>query len=178
MTPLQIKQQKFSKLSAIMQPEIQKIQKKYQGKKDQDSMMKMNEETQAVYQKYGVSPTGSCVQLAIQMPILFALYQVIYRIPAYVGSVKNIFTGVVDNMVAVNGYTDILQQFITDHSMTRVRLVMDSAGNATVTLLLIFCMHFLLPSGKSWHRWISFQDFLMRSQKHPAIFPRCRASVA
>ena len=115
MTPLQIKQQKFSKLSAIMQPEIQKIQKKYQGKKDQASMMKMNEETQAVYQKYGVSPTGSCVQLAIQMPILFALYQVIYRIPAYVGSVKNIFTGVVDNLLAVNGYTDILQQFITDH---------------------------------------------------------------
>ena len=51
MTPLQVKQQKFSKLSAIMQPEIQKIQKKYQGKKDQDSMMKMQEETQAVYQK-------------------------------------------------------------------------------------------------------------------------------
>ena len=46
MTPLQIKQQKFSKLSAIMQPEIQKIQKKYQGKKDQESMMKMQEETQ------------------------------------------------------------------------------------------------------------------------------------
>ena len=41
MTPLQIKQQKFSKLSAIMQPEIQKIQKKYQGKKDQASMMKI-----------------------------------------------------------------------------------------------------------------------------------------
>ena len=39
MMPLTIKQQKFSKLSAIMQPEIQKIQKKYQGKKDQDSMM-------------------------------------------------------------------------------------------------------------------------------------------
>ena len=91
MTPLQIKQQKFSKLSAIMQPEIQKIQKKYQGKKDQDSMMKMQEETQAVYQKYGVSATGSCVQLAIQMPILFALYQVIQNIPAYVGSVYNVF---------------------------------------------------------------------------------------
>ncbi len=38
-----------------MQPELQKIQKKYQGKKDQASMMKMQEETQAVYQKYGVS---------------------------------------------------------------------------------------------------------------------------
>lgn len=48
MTPLQIKQQKFSKLSAVMQPEIQKIQKKYQNKKDQESMQKMQEETQAV----------------------------------------------------------------------------------------------------------------------------------
>ncbi len=50
--------------------------------------MKMHEETQAVYQKYGVSATGSCVQLAIQLPILYALYQVIHKIPAYVGSVK------------------------------------------------------------------------------------------
>ena len=49
MTPLQIKQQKFSKLSAIMQPEIQKIQKKYQGKKDQDSMMKMQEEIPEIW---------------------------------------------------------------------------------------------------------------------------------
>ena len=104
MTPLQIKQQKFSKLSAIMQPEIQKIQKKYQGKKDQDSMMKMQEETQAVYQKYGVSATGSCVQLAIQMPILFALYQVIQNIPAYVGSVYNVFNGVCTKILAVDGF--------------------------------------------------------------------------
>ena len=80
MTPLQIKQQKFSKLSAIMQPELQKIQKKYKGKNnDTAAMQKMQEETQAVYQKYGVSPTGSCVQLAIQFPILMALYQVIYK---------------------------------------------------------------------------------------------------
>ena len=81
MMPLTIKQQKFSKLSAIMQPEIQKIQKKYQGKKDQDSMMKMNEETQAVYQKYGVSPVSGCLPMLITLPILFALYRVIYNIP-------------------------------------------------------------------------------------------------
>ena len=109
MTPLQIKQQKFSKLNAVMQPEIQKIQKKYQGKKDQDSMMKMNEETQAVYQKYGVSPTGSCVQLAIQMPILFALYRVIYAIPAYVGRVKEAFFPLVDNIIDTAGATELVQ---------------------------------------------------------------------
>ena len=59
MTPLQIKQQKFSKLNAVMQPEIQKIQKKYNGKKDQDSMMKQNEEISAVSQKYGVFVPGN-----------------------------------------------------------------------------------------------------------------------
>ena len=128
MTPLQIKQQKFSKLSAVMQPELQKIQKKYKGKNsDQAAMQKMQEETQAVYQKYGVSPTGSCEQLAIQFPILMALYQVIYKIPAYVGSVKNILSAAVTNITAVNGYTDILQNFIKDNKMTRVQLIMDGS---------------------------------------------------
>ena len=147
MTPLQIKQQKFSKLSAIMQPEIQKIQKKYQGKKDQDSMMKMQEETQAVYQKYGVSATGSCVQLAIQMPILFALYQVIQNIPAYVGSVYNVFNGVCTKILAVDGFTDIINNFITDNKMTRVRQVTDNADS------IVDFLYALSPS-----QWKSLQD--------------------
>ena len=147
MTPLQIKQQKFSKLSAIMQPEIQKIQKKYQGKKDQDSMMKMQEETQAVYQKYGVSATGSCVQLAIQMPILFALYQVIQNIPAYVGSVYNVFNGVCTKILAVDGFTDIINNFIADNKMTRVRQVTDNADS------IVDFLYALSPS-----QWESLQN--------------------
>ena len=147
MTPLQIKQQKFSKLSAIMQPEIQKIQKKYHGKKDQDSMMKMQEETQAVYQKYGVSPTGSCVQLAIQLPILYALYQVIQNIPAYVSSVYNVFNGVCTQILSVNGFADIINQFITDNKMTRVRQVTDNADS------IVDFLYALSPS-----QWKSLQD--------------------
>ena len=147
MTPLQIKQQKFSKLSAIMQPEIQKIQKKYQGKKDQDSMMKMQEETQAVYQKYGVSATGSCVQLAIQLPILYALYQVIQNIPAYVGSVYNVFHGVCTKILAVDGFTDIINNFIADNKMTRVRQVTDNADS------IVDFLYALSPS-----QWKSLQD--------------------
>ena len=147
MTPLQIKQQKFSKLSAIMQPEIQEIQKKYQGKKDQDSMMKMQEETQAVYQKYGVSATGSCVQLAIQMPILFALYQVIQNIPAYVGSVYNVFNGVCTKILAVDGFTDIINNFITDNKMTRVRQVTENADS------IVDFLYALSPS-----QWESLQN--------------------
>ena len=147
MTPLQIKQQKFSKLSAIMQPEIQKIQKKYQGKKDQDSMMKMQEETQAVYQKYGVSATGSCVQLAIQLPILYALYQVIQNIPAYVGSVYNVFNGVCTKILAVDGFTDIINNFIEDNKITRVRQVTYNADS------IVDFLYALSPS-----QWKSLQD--------------------
>ena len=109
--PLTIKQQKFSKLQAKMQPEIQEIQKKYKNKKDQDSQMAMNQETQAVYAKYGVSPTGSCAQLLIQMPILFALYRVIYAIPAYVPMVKNVFTDLVSKLMATEGATEVIQGF-------------------------------------------------------------------
>ena len=109
--PLTIKQQKFSKLSAKMNPELQEIQKKYKGKQDNDSMMAMNMETKAVYAKYGVSPSGSCVQLLIQMPILLALYRVIYNIPAYVGKVKEAFFPLVDKLIAEQGSVEFLKSF-------------------------------------------------------------------
>ena len=107
--PLTIKQQKFSKFSAKMNPELQAIQKKYQGKNDNDSMMKMQAETKEIYAKYGVNPTGSCLQLLIQMPILFALYRVIYAIPAYVAKVKEAFFPLVDSLIAKTGSSDFMQ---------------------------------------------------------------------
>ena len=155
MTPLQIRQQKFSKMNAVMQPELQKITKKYQGKTDPESRQKMNEETMAVYEKYGVSPTGSCVQLAIQMPILLALWQVIYRIPAYVGSVSAIFTDAVNKIVTVNGYTDIIQSFITDNKMTRVSLVLEE-GVAKQSSIIDF-LYALSPS--QWTQLADIKEF-------------------
>jgi len=155
MTPLQVKQQKFSKLSSVMQPELQKIQKKYKDKKDQASMQKMQEETQLVYQKYGVSPTGSCVQLLIQFPVLMALWQVIYKIPGYVGSVKAVFTGVVDQIVSVSGYTDLIQNFITDNKMSRVQLVLDN-GKATSNSVIDF-LYALSPS--QWKDFAAMNQF-------------------
>ena len=107
--PLTIKQQKFSKLSAKMNPEIQAIQAKYKGKKDNESVLRMNEETKAVYAKYGTSPMGSCLQLAIQMPILFALYRVIDNVPAYVTKVKDAFLPFVSEFINVKGSTDFIQ---------------------------------------------------------------------
>lgn len=110
--PLTIKQQKFSKLSQKMQPELQAIQAKYKNRKDQESAMAMNQETQLVYQKYGVSPAGSCVQMLIQMPILFALYRVFYNIPAYIGSVKSSFMPLVDGIIKTDGFADKLSNMM------------------------------------------------------------------
>ena len=118
LTPIQIKQQKFSKMMNVMQPEIMRIQKKYEKKKDQNSQLKQSEEMSAVYQKYGVSPTGSCLPLFVQMPILFALYQVIYHIPGYISSVRNVFEGLVQQIMNVSGYSELLTQFISDNRVT------------------------------------------------------------
>ncbi len=103
LTPLTYKQQKFSKMSAIMNPELQAVQAKYKGKKDNESMQALNLETKAIYAKYGVSPSGSCLQLAIQMPILFALYRIIYNMPAYVPKMKEAFFPYVDSLISSNG---------------------------------------------------------------------------
>lgn len=102
MMPLTIKQQKFSKLSAKMNPELQAVQAKYKGRTDNESAMAQNAEIQAVYAKYGVSPSGSCVQLLIQMPILFALYRVIYAMPAYVTKIGNTFRVLADKIISVD----------------------------------------------------------------------------
>ena len=110
MLPLTIKQQKFSKLQRKMQPELNKINKKYQGRKDPDSMERQQAEIKEVYGKYGVSATGSCVQLIIQMPILLALYRVFYNIPAYVPMVKQAFFPLVDKLISADPTGAFLQE--------------------------------------------------------------------
>ena len=89
MLPMTINQQRTSKMSTVMNPEIQAIQKKYKNRKDQASMMKQQEEIQQVYDKYGTSMMGGCLPLLIQMPFLFALYPVIYSIETYVPAIKS-----------------------------------------------------------------------------------------
>lgn len=134
MMPLTFKQQKFSKMSAKMNPEIQAIQKKYKNKKDNDSVMAQNEEIQAVYAKYGVSASGPCLQLIIQMPILFALYRVIMNVPAYVSGVKEVFVELAAQILAAPGGSEFMQELSTN-----ARLVIDgkdfSQANTIIDVL-------------------------------------------
>lgn len=113
MLPLTIKQQKFTRLSAVMNPELQAINKKYANKKDQASMMKMQEETKLVYEKYGTTPTGGCLGSLIQLPILFALWPVVQNIPAYVSSLKEAYMPLVNGIMATDGFQKTMETFGT-----------------------------------------------------------------
>ena len=112
MIPLTIKQQKFSRLQSRITPEIQKIQEKYKGKRDEVSMRKQQAETQAVYQKYGASPTAGCLPLLITLPIMFALYRVINNIPDFVNLVREPYKVVADAILPNTGViSDIVANF-------------------------------------------------------------------
>lgn len=137
MTPLQIKQQKFAKMNAVMSPELQSIQKRYRGKKDQASQLKMQEETMALYEKYGVSPTGSCLQMLIQMPIFFALYQVIIKIPGYISGMRHVFDSAVTHIAQVSGFSEIIQKFVQDNGIKNsyIPLSGDLSNNQVIDFL-------------------------------------------
>lgn len=164
MFPLTYKQQKFSKLSQKMQPEIQAIRKKYEGKKDQESVMAMNEETQMIYEKYGVSMTGSCGQLMIQMPILFALYRVFMNVPAYVGGVKEHFTGLVEHIMATEGFADKMAQLVVDFKIVGTTKIDFSATDPEV--LSNFVIDVLNKLGTNG--WASLSE----------VFPTLEAEIA
>ena len=137
--PLTVKQQKFSKLQAKMNPELQAIQAKYKGKKDNDSMLAQQEEIKELYGKYGVSQTGSCVQLLIQMPILFALYRVIYSMPAYVTQVGDTFRVLANSIISTDNGEFLLNSDLSSVSsavsMYSKNLTDDNLVNGIVDVL-------------------------------------------
>lgn len=133
--PLTIKQQKFSKLSARMNPEIQAIQAKYKGKQDNESMLAMNAETKQVYAKYGVSPSGSCLQLLIQMPILIALYRVIYQMPAYVTKLGNAFGVLADQIMSAADGVDYIKNMQAAMMYKKNFDIVGNTRNAVIDVL-------------------------------------------
>lgn len=110
MIPLTLKQQKFTKLSSKMNPEIMKVQEKYKGKRDEASLRNQQLEMQAIYEKYGANPTSGCLPMLISLPIMFALYRVIYNVPAYVSSIKELYINIADKMLTTD-YLGVMTEY-------------------------------------------------------------------
>lgn len=73
--PLTYKNYKSSAKMRVLKPEIDKINKKYEGKTEKDAMVKKQQETMGLYRKTGVNPMSGCIPMIIQMPILLAVFR-------------------------------------------------------------------------------------------------------
>ncbi|ROR72935.1 membrane protein insertase YidC [Bogoriella caseilytica] len=78
--PLFFKQIKAQRGMQLVQPEMQKLQKRYKGKTDPASKQKMQQEMMALYKEHGTNPFASCLPMLLQMPIFFALFRVLYSL--------------------------------------------------------------------------------------------------
>ncbi len=139
--PMTIKQQKFTKMQQIMQPELTAIQEKYKGRQgDQYAAAAMQEETKAVYAKYGVSQTGGCLQSFIQLPIIIALYGALRKIPLLIDEVRaplqkvidTIGTGSQEVLAKVNGVSAALVSSSTVDGVTTYTAV---SGDTPISML-------------------------------------------
>lgn len=162
LTPLMFKSNKSSKITAYIQPEMNKITKKYKGKKDQESILAQQREMRELQDKYGVNMTGSCLTALIQMPIFLALYRVIQNIPAYVSQVKELYLPIANAIYADPASADALNNFkALDEYKSYFASVSSSANsvNGIIDILAKF------PS----NAWDAFKETITNSSVISAI---------
>ena len=80
--PLTKKTAMQSELLKEAQPELQRLEKKYEGKNDQQSLMKKSQEMSIIYKKYNINPISGCIYAFIQLPLFIAFLEAINRTPA------------------------------------------------------------------------------------------------
>ena len=110
--PFGISQQKKSIKQARLRPKELAIRKKYSGRDDKPTQMKMNEEIQELYQKEGYNPLGGCLPLLIQFPLLIALYNVVINPLKYICG-------------------------LSDDAISQVKLIVGSTSNQSETMGLL-----------------------------------------
>lgn len=157
--PFNLRQQRGTKINQMIQPELQKVQKKYKNKNDQESMLKMQQETQEVYRKYGTSMTNGCLLSFIQLPIIYALYRVIYNIPAYVPAIKKLYTPIAKQILEVEDYATTLTTFVDENNVSTASKAINTlskldAGSVTENNIIDVISQF------STTQWDSFRELL------------------
>ena len=79
--PLTLKTAKQSEVLAKAKPELDKLEKKYAGKNDQESMMKKSQEMMIIYKKYNINPLAGCLFAFLQIPLFLAFFEAMNRLP-------------------------------------------------------------------------------------------------
>jgi YidC/Oxa1 family membrane protein insertase len=136
--PLFFKQIKASRSMQLVQPEMQKLQKKYKNKTDPASRQKMQEEMMALYREHGANPFSSCLPILLQMPIFFALFRVLNSLgPLANGTYPNgPSIGPLDQQLAAQAESSTL----FGAPISETFLSSDQLSVKVVTVLLIILM--------------------------------------
>ena len=120
MMPMYYKQQKVGKLTSRMTPELQEISKKYKGKRDMESQRRMQQETQAVYEKYGSNPLSGCLPVLITLPIMFGLYRIVQSMPAYMPAIRNLYESIATPLMEQQNYANVLTKIANSNTVKLV----------------------------------------------------------
>ena len=81
--PISTKATKMSENMNKAQKDLNRLEKKYEGKNDKESMMAKSQEMMLIYKKYNINPMSSCLFSFLQLPIFFAFLEAVYRVPAF-----------------------------------------------------------------------------------------------
>ena len=127
--PFTVKMTRSSKIQQFLKPEFNKINKKYKGKKDQESMLAQQKETRELQEKYGIKMSSGCITSIIQFPIFIGLYNVIQNVPAYVGRIREFYDPIANAIYETdNGYT-LLNTFVEDNNIKRLAIKLSDFAN-------------------------------------------------
>ena len=117
MMPMYYKQQKVGKLTSRMTPELQEISKKYKGKRDMESKRRMQQETQAVYEKYGSNPLSGCLPILITFPIMLGLYRIVQSMPAYMPAIRSLYESIATPLMEQQNYAKVLTEIANSNTV-------------------------------------------------------------
>jgi len=133
--PLSAKSQKSMMAMQRLNPEIEKIKKKYGQTKDPELTRKMNAEIQALYSKHKVNPLGGCLPLIIQMPIFFALIYLMNQSYLYITHLGNIYYDLANKIMNdVPHYKNLFLYVFAPHIPKGLNINMDSAHDMVKAL--------------------------------------------
>jgi len=135
MIPLFVKQINASRKMQLIQPELQKIQKKYKGKTDPESRQAMTQETMALYRQEGTNPFSSCLPILVQSPFFFGLFRVLNGLDE-IGAGTKEKIGPITQQVA----SQAEQATLFGAQLSDTFLGADNTATQIVTIVLIILM--------------------------------------
>ena len=167
-----------SEMMKKIQPELTKLEKKYENKTDPESMNKKSQEMLAIYKKYNINPMSGCIFAFLQLPILLAFWEAIQRVPAiYEETFIGINMGITPWTAITNGnwYYIIIPALIVvttyfsyknNNQMQDKDNAMASQMNIMMNFMTIFIgfMAFTLPTAIAFY-WITSSLFTIIQNK-------------